>query len=136
MFKLDTISDTTDIVLTHPVTGVELEHEDGRKISITVLCTESKKYRDIRNKYLNRRIGSKKKQQTFEQMDAESIQLLVDSTVKLNNFDNVDFGSGPVDVDDIYRLYSENRWVRDQIDEGMADLGNFVVKASTKSKKS
>lgn len=136
MIKIDKFEETTDVVVLHPVDGTELVHEDGRKVSITVYGTHSAHFQSLTNQQLNKRLKNPNRKLTAEQSKERQIQLLVDSTVSLNNFDGVDLGNGEVDVEDVYNVYCDYPWLMEQVDSAMVELGNFTSKPTKKRKTS
>ena len=135
MIKLDKFTDTTDIVITHPVTGTELEHEDGRKLTVTVFSTESIEYADAINRSADRMANVNLKKLNASEKREFTIKLLADCIVSFNNFDEVDLGSGIVDPKDKTGLLRSHKWLRELVDTEMGDLGNFVDKTSVSKKK-
>lgn len=133
--KLQKFSKTTDIIIKHPVSGVELEHEDGRKLSVTVYSTESIEYADAVNRSADRVSRVNFKKLNSEEKREYTIMLLADCIKSFNNFDGVDLGDGEVDPSDKKGILRSYKWLRDQIDDEMGDLGNFIVNDSGSKKK-
>jgi len=135
MLKLDRFTDTTEIVVVHPVTGADLEHDDGRKLSVTVFSTESRAYADAVNKSADRMANVNIKKLNAEEKREFTIKLLADCIVSFNNFDEVDLGEGVVDPADKLGILRNHKWLREHVDTEMGDLGNFVETPSTGKKK-
>jgi len=135
MLKLDKFSDTTDLVITHPVTGADLEHDDGRKLTVTAYSTESLAYQDALNKHSERMANVNIKKLNTSEKREYTIKLLADCIVSFNNFEDVDLGDGIVDPNDKLSILRGHKWLREQIDTQIGDLGNFVEKPSKSKKK-
>lgn len=137
-FKLETYTDTAEIILRHPEYEVDIEHEDGRPVSITIYGDHSDFHRKAVNRRLNRKIKNPKsgKKKTIEELADENIELLAECTVSLNNFDGVDFGKGEIPKDITpAELYAEYPFVKEQIQRDMNVLGNFREKPKPKTRK-
>lgn len=134
--QLNGFSTTTDIVIKHPVSGIELEHEDGRKLTVTVYSPESKEYADAINKSADRTANVNLKKLSSEEKREFTAMLLADCVKSFNNFDDVDLGNGLIDPKDKKGILRSHKWLRDQIDTEMGDLGNFVVQDTQTKKKS
>lgn len=135
MIKINKFSETTEIVLLDPVSGTELVHEDGRKVSITAYGAHSSHAQALMNERVNKRIKNPNRKLTAEQQKEQGIKLLADCTISLNNFDGVDLGDGQIDDKDPLKLYTDYPWVRDQVDVELNELGNFIQQPLPKTKK-
>lgn len=132
--KIIAFNETADLHIIHPSTGEDLYTEDDKPITVTIYGSQSSHYRKAFDRRLNKSLASLKKKQTAEKINSDAAELLENCTVSLNNFDSLDFGSGPIGSDvDIKKLYMDTPWLKDQVDVGVADNDLFL--ASGKPKK-
>lgn len=133
MFDVSTLAlkDTTTLQLRHPVTGELLFADEVKKkpVEIELFGTSSKQYRNaiagIQSRALKR--SAKKEQATPEAVRKESTELLVTCSASAKN---LSYGGVPVTDESHFRdLYSDPKlsWIRDQVDEALADVSNFLA---------
>jgi hypothetical protein len=124
-----------EIELLHPVSGAPIG------IFITVLGKYSKVFLDhtrrASNEYLRKSQALKKRGKdeetpTVEKFEEKSIEMLVACTVgwrtgakKAITFEGKDLEFSPANAALIYSS-PKLTWIRAQVDEGIADLGNFM----------
>jgi len=124
-----------EIELLHPVSGTPIG------IFITVLGRYSKVFIDhtrrnsneyLRKAQMLKKRGKEEETPTVEKFEEKSIDLLVACTVgwrtgdkKVITFEGKDYEFSPANA---AMLYSSPKlaWIRTQVDEGIADLGNFM----------
>lgn len=139
--KLDTVSAAAEgatLHLKHPVTGVPLldeslksdEHPDGAPVTITLLGVDSPEYQALDRRLRNRRLAETGRRGaqvklTAEQIDNEAVQMLAALTV---GWQNVGFGETKLEFsrEAAASLYKKVPWIREQVDEFVADRGNFL----------
>jgi hypothetical protein len=116
-----------ELELAHPITRAPLGQ------FITVVGKDSKQFRDhvrrasndrLRKQATQQRRGKDMEPPTVEQIEAEAIELLVNCTT---GFREVNYG-GPLTYSEANarKLYTEQSWVRSQVDEAIGDLENFM----------
>jgi hypothetical protein len=116
-----------ELELVHPITKAPL----GQFIS--VVGKDSAAFRDhvrrsandrLRKQAMMQRRGKDADVPTVEQIEAEAVDLLVACTT---GFRDVDYG-GPFEFNEANakKLYTEQAWVRAQVDEAIGDLENFM----------
>lgn len=115
--------DTADMVVIHPVTGDELQQEDGSPMTITLYGAQSKQFRQAKNAAVNASMSKRGKAATAEQSERNAMQLLADCTAAFNG---LDLGDGVLSVDDAADIYMDNPWLKDQVDEFIASNVNFL----------
>lgn len=128
MFKIDTLalSETTDLLLKHPVTGEVLGEDEGKPVTFTLYGSASKQYRkavDVMMKAADKR-GNKKA--TPAEKRQESIEFLVSLTVKA---DNIEYNGAPLDNPTaLADFYGDDKfnWVREQINEAIGSVEGFL----------
>jgi len=116
------IDNSADINITLP-DGTETD------IVITVASQDSEQYRkktlESRNKRMKDLQRGKKSQLTAEQLDEGGVDLLVACTI---GWQNVEKDGKPLEFNDenVRSLYADFPWIKDQVDEAIADRANFM----------
>jgi hypothetical protein len=116
-----------ELELVHPITKAPL----GQFIS--VVGKDSPQFKEHTRRIANERLrknallqrrGKDGEIPTVEQIEGEAIELLVCCTT---GFRNVNYG-GPFEFSEanVRKLYTEQAWVRGQVDEAIGDLENFM----------
>ena len=126
-------NDTAKLVIVHPSTGEDLTQDNGSAMSVTIYGVQSSQYRTAKNEALNKRMARRSGQATAEQIESDALELLAKCT---DSFNGLDIGDGLLDVKDAKRVYRENPWLKDQVDQGMADNALFLQTDSVKKKRS
>lgn len=116
-----------ELHLEHPVTGEKLYTEDGEKISIRLVGMDSTKYRRAMSRIASKNMGKRQKQRSIEKAEQEGAELLAACTV---GWQNIVVGE-PLEHSEeaAYDLYVGQRWIREQVDEFVADRANFFQNA-------
>jgi len=129
MFDLNTLAlkETFQYPLKHPVTNEVLQSENG-PVVINLFGSASPQYKKAVTAMQARalRRQAKKEKPNIEQVKEENISLLVACT---DSAENLSYEGAPVVTqDDFRRLYSDARfsWLKDQIDEILGDVSNFL----------
>jgi hypothetical protein len=118
-----------ELELKHPVT-----HEPLGAF-ITVVGKDSKTFEDfvrrqsndrLRRQFQNQRRGKDAEAPTVELIEADAISLLVACTT---GFRNVTYKGSPLSFseENVRLLYTEQKWVRGQVDEAVGDIENFMT---------
>jgi len=108
----------------HPVTGIAI---DGMKI--TVLGTDSKTYRDAVKSRMRQRVNQRKKQDFDpDKAEREGLELLADLTVDWQGIE-LDGESLKCTRENCVKVYGRFSWIREQVDEFIADRANFLPSA-------
>lgn len=119
--------------LLHPVTN------EGVGVFITVAGSESDRFRNyvrkqgnekLRTRFQNQRKGKDAVAPTIEGVEEETIGLLAECTLSWRTGDDpvVKHDGKPLECNlaNAAFIYRELRWIRDQADEAIGDLGNFI----------
>lgn len=122
------LEDTSELHLTHPVSGEKLYADDAKKkpVVVTLYGTSSKQYRDCMTALQNRALKRGNKKATAEQLREEGTELLVACS---ENISNLVHNGAPVDNAEAFRSLYDNpkfSWLRDQVDAHIADTGAFL----------
>lgn len=116
---------------------LELAHPVSRKplgVFITVLGKDSSAFRDHTREKVNERLrrnfeaqrkGKDQPIPTIDQSEKEAAELLAAVTVSWRNV-TVNGEALECTSANAKRLYLDHHWIREQVDEAVADLGNFM----------
>lgn len=123
------IQESTVVQLVHPATDEKLFADKERKkaITITVLSTASRAYRQAVNAMHNRALKRGNKKATAEQQKEEGIELLV---ACCQSSENLVYNGAPVkDEADFRALLSDDKmsWIKSQVDEALGSVELFIV---------
>lgn len=113
------------LILLHPTTGLPTD------IRIHLVGTDSARYRDYERKISNRRLkqslrrGGPRHIVTREELDEEAIDMFVTCTLEWENM--VEKGKEQeCTPENVKRIYTENLWIREQVDAFIGDRSNFL----------
>lgn len=133
MFDINTlaVSPSTSVHLKHPATGEELfEDADKKKpVKISVYGPGSKEYRAAQSQVTNENLARRRKGVTAESMERSRVEVLARCT---SGFENFGYKGQPFSSDVAREMYADPAmvWVRDQVEEALGDLGNFLGQPS------
>ncbi|MEI4473578.1 hypothetical protein [Frigidibacter sp. MR17.24] len=115
-----------ELHLQNPITLEPLFTEDGQPITIRLLGGESREFRAAASDLLKAAKGKL----SIEAGEARSAELLSKITVAWSNivFDGETLDCTPANA---ARLYRARPWIRKQVDEFVADVGNFSGTGAT-----
>jgi len=123
------IKETTDVMLTHPVTGDPVNNADGSQMSITIHGPYSKRYKQISHEQQNRRLikaqrSGGKLNLTAEDLEASSLDMLV----KCVEGWNVSLSAKPEAFSEeaVIKVFTDMPWVREQVDAAFGDTKAFL----------
>lgn len=123
------VKETTDVMLTHPVTGDPIYNADGSQMSITIHGPYSKRYKQISHEQQNRRLikaqrSGGKMNLTAEDLESSALDLLV----KCVEGWNVSLGAKPEAFtgEAVVKVFTEMPWVREQVDAAFGDTKAFL----------
>jgi len=126
---------TRRLVLQHPVTGQPLRHAETKEEAwIDLLPMDSEAARKHERAALNRRIARRANKVKAEELEAETTELLAKLT---RGWSLVTLSGKPLSVPfseaNAVELYSEPElsWVKRQVNEFVADVGNWTPANST-----
>ena len=112
------------LTLCHPVTGEELDAK------IKLVGRDSSRFRNkLRDLAQRQATGGKKKSQPIdiEKADKEGAELLAACTVGWIGIEE-DGKAVPFSEAEAVRIYTDHRWIREQVDAFIADRANFFPK--------
>lgn len=123
------VKETTDVMLTHPVTGDPIYNADGSQMSITIHGPYSKRYKQISHEQQNRRLikaqrSGGKLNLTAEDLESSTFDLLV----KCVEGWNVSLGAKPEAFSEeaVVKVFTDMPWVREQVDAAFGDTKAFL----------
>ncbi len=128
LINLKPTSDTVEVKLVHPNTGDTLKNDDKTDMTITVHASHSKEYKTVLHEQTNKRLkamqSGKKQEITAQDMEEATLTLLSKVTADWNiTYD----GEKPkLTVAKAKDLYDEVFWIKDQIEEAVADSLDFT----------
>jgi hypothetical protein len=119
---------TIEVKLVHPNTGDKLKNDDKTDMTITVHASHSKEYKAAMHEQTNKRLKSmqsgKKQEITAQDMEEAGLSLLSKIT---DSWDITYGGEKPkLTVAKAKELYDEVFWIKDQIEEALADSLDFT----------
>lgn len=117
-------SSTLDVILKHPVSEETLFNEDKSEMSITVYLPHSPEYKAVQHELTNRRLKKKKVDITAEELEEFTYEVLAKTT---KGWDITYGGEKPkFSVEKAKEVYSEVFWIKDQIEEAVAEHQDFT----------
>ena len=121
--------DTTKVKITNPVTGEVLVCDDGTEMFIEVYGADSKRYRKIQADISRERSNKRNQKLSPEQID----ELVTDQLASCVASWNIEYdGDKPVYSKDMaIEIFTEVRWIREQVAEGINDRAGFLQSALT-----
>lgn len=127
MNDLDTVAaaDTgATMIVRHPVTGDDLMG-DGKPMTLTVLGADSGEFkRAVSDSAKARKPG---KTATIADAERATVDMLTRITTGMSGNWTWDGKAFPFSKDNVKRLYTERPWLRQQVDEFIADRSNFLA---------
>jgi hypothetical protein len=123
------------MTILHPVTGQPIRRTDNGEVAwIDILSADSKAARDHEREMQNRRLRSRARRITAEELEAEGIELLVALTQgwSLATLDG-DPMEVPCTAENARELFStpDLSFIRRQVNDFAADLGNFPARTTS-----
>jgi len=128
LMNLKPSSDTLEVTLVHPNTGDVLKNDDKSDMTITVHASHAKEYKSALHKQTNKRIkamqSGKKQEVTAQDLEDASLTLLSEVTSEWN----ITYGGNnpKLTVAKAKELYEEVFWIKDQIEEALANSLDFT----------
>ena len=114
------------LTLRHPVTDEDLKTSKGEPITITVLGSDSREFRRKIDE-ISRQRQRKKGTPSLAESDRMAAELLASVT---RSWFGIEWEGKALEcnAENAEMLYRERPWVRHQVDEFVADVGNFSPK--------
>ena len=128
LMNLKPTSDTVEVKLVHPNTGDTLKNDDKTDMTTTVHASHSKEYKTALHEQTNKRLkamqSGKKQEITAQDMEEATLTLLSKVTADWN----ITYGGEKpkLTVAKAKDLYDQVFWIKDQIEEAVADSLDFT----------
>lgn len=128
LMDLKPTSNTVEVTLKHPNTGVVLKNDDKTDMTIVVYASHSKEYKTLIHEQTNKRLkamqGSKSTDITAQEMEEATLDMLSKITSEWNITYNKE--QPKLSVAKAKKIYDEVFWIKDQIEEALADSLDFT----------
>jgi len=109
------------------IRGALAYDDDGSPITITLMSDDAEPVQRQQREAVNRRMGLKRGQFKLDMagLDEEGLDKLAVATVR---WQGIKSGGEPMPCDfkTVRALYAQHRWLREQVDEFVADRTNFL----------
>ena len=128
LMNLKPTSETVEVKLVHPNTGDNLKNDDKTDMTITVYASHSKEHKAAMHEQTNKRLKTMQsgKKATFKSEEIEESTLALLSKITAS-WDITYNGEKPkLTVAKAKELYEEVFWIKDQIEEALADSLDFT----------
>lgn len=118
------------LTLCHPISGEKLQDKDGKPVTITLLGSDSDEYQKQDRANNKARLAKAQRSRRFiptpEELEADNVALLAAVTTGWSGI--VVNGEAPeCNTTQAAKLYKEQLWVREQVNEFVSDRSNFLV---------
>lgn len=131
---LSTLEPTTDSVpvqLRHPTTNERLTTDTGQAITVSIVGMDSEQFRTRHRAIINKRLNAGKKAKvTAEEIEAEAIETIAACITGWQHIEldgkAMEFSKGAAKT-----LLTRLPWLREQLDEAIADRANFLKTSPT-----
>ena len=121
-------SNTIEVSLKHPNTGVVLKNDDKTDMTIVVFASHSKEYKTVMHEQTNKRLkdmqSKKNTDITAQDMEEATLNMLSKITCEWNITYNKE--QPKLSIAKAKQLYDEVFWIKDQIEEALADSLDFT----------
>ena len=128
LMDLKPTSNTVEVTLRHPNTGAVLKNEDNTDMTIVVFASHSKEYKELMHEQTNKRLkdmqSNKSTNLTAQDMEKATLDMLSKITSEWNITYNKE--QPKLSVSKAKNLYDEVFWIKDQIEEALADSLDFT----------
>ena len=128
LMNLKPTSDTVEVTLTHPNTGATLKNDDKTPMTITVYASHSKEHKEVLHEQTNKRLkamqGNKNTEITAQDMEEATLNMLSKITCEWNITYNKE--QPKLSIAKAKQIYDEVFWIKDQIEEALADSLDFT----------
>jgi len=128
---LEPTADSVPVQLRHPTTNERLTTEAGVAITVSIVGMDSEQFRTRHRAIINKRLNAGKKAKvTAEEIEAESIDTIA---ACITGWQNIDLDGKPLDFSkaSAKTLLTRLPWLREQLDEAIADRANFLKPSPT-----
>lgn len=128
LMDLKPTSNTVEVTLKHPNTGDVLTNDDNTDMTIVVYASHSKEYKNVMHEQTNKRLKKMQKDGTQEitsqEMEGSALEVLSKITCDWNI--TYDKKKPKLSSSKAKDLYEEVFWIKDQIEEAIANSLDFT----------
>lgn len=135
--QLDTVSAADDgavMEVLHPVSGAVLTQADGNPVTIVLAGEDSELFRRADRAARNRRLKSqqagRRVQISAEELENDSLELLVACTIKWQGIGLGDQSDLPFSAGNARMLYKRLPWLKEQAVGFIGDRANFLMRSA------
>ena len=128
---LEPTPDSVPVPLRHPTTSERLLSDTGAPITISIVGMDSEQFRTRHRAIINRRLSAGKKAKvTAEEIEAESIDTIA---ACITGWQHVELDGKVLEFSkaNAKALLTRLPWLREQLDEAIADRANFLKTSPT-----
>lgn len=128
---LEPTPDSVPVPLRHPTTAERLLSDTGAPITISIVGMDSEQFRARHRAIINRRLSAGKKAKvTAEEIEAESIDTIA---ACITGWQHVELDAKVLEFSKANAkvLLTRLPWLREQLDEAIADRANFLKTSPT-----
>jgi hypothetical protein len=128
---LEPTADSVPVPLRHPTTNERLTSDEGAPITISIVGMDSEQFRTRHRAIINRRLNAGKKVKvTAEEIEAESIDTIA---ACITGWQYVELDGKILEFSraNAKTLLTRLPWLREQLDEAIADRANFLKTSPT-----
>lgn len=135
--SINAAEEGAELELRSPVDGSPLfNDETGEPWTIRVLGMDSSRYQDVRHKLANRRLQKRGRggiKMTAQEIEAGDLELICEITL---GWSGITLNKEPFEFTkpNVRQLYTNWPWIREQVEEFIADRANFLGESSKSSK--
>jgi len=121
-------NETVTVTLKHPGNGATLQNEDKTDMTISFWLPHTKEAKKVQHEITNRRLKKMSSGKKFEMTAEELEDLNVESLAKTAAQWNITYGGGQpkLTVTKAKELFSEVFWIRNQVEEAVAEAMDFT----------
>jgi hypothetical protein len=112
----------------HPATNQPLEDDEGEPVLITLAGIDSEVFRKAQRAATNRRLAVKGRTKiTADELEQDALEALVACTL---DWSGIAIGGEVLECTkaNVRKVYTEFRWLREQVDEFVGDRAGFLKK--------
>lgn len=126
-------NETTDLQLVHPITREPMLDTKKKPMTVVIVGTQTSTYKNARDKIVRAAKGKANnkdiKNLSLSEMEDKAIDMLVPCILEFKNL-HVEYEDGKfLDSKDIKSVLVNAFWIKEQIDEAIADRENFIQPA-------
>lgn len=121
-------NDTVVVTVIHPFEGKVLKNEDGTDMTIELYADYSKHYKEELHRQTNVKLKRMQKKGVVDMTAQQIEESALDMMVALTKSWNITYEGDkiPCNSQNVKKLYQELFWLKDQLEEGLAEAKDFT----------